>query len=45
MEKRENVQRCMTTDSQTAFKITICIKAGICINKGNLAFNIMYGCV
>ena len=50
MEKPQNEPRSKTTNRHTAFKITIrgdfycfCIKAGTCIKKRILVFNIMYG--
>ena len=53
MEKLQNVLRSKTTNRHTAFKIAIrgkcfvykcfCIKAGTCIKKGGLVFNIVYG--
>ena len=50
MEKPQNELRSKTTNRHTAFKITIrgdfycfCIKAGTCIKKRILVFNIMYG--
>ena len=49
MKKPENVLKSKTTNRQTAFKITVrgericfCIKAGTCINKRNLGFNLIY---